>query len=66
MMGKPGQPEQKGLIPRSLEQIFRTRQSLLPQGWKYEMQVSSVCVRQFYPFFEHLFVILLLYLMLFV
>lgn len=44
MMGKPGQPEQKGLIPRSLEQIFRTRQSLLPQGWKYEMQVSRICV----------------------
>ncbi|GMN63139.1 hypothetical protein TIFTF001_032212 [Ficus carica] len=42
MMGKPGQPEQKGLIPRSLEQIFRTRQSLLPQGWKYEMQVSML------------------------
>ena len=40
MMGKPGQCDQKGLIPRSLEQIFQTRQSLLPQGWKYEMQVS--------------------------
>ncbi|WCJ31303.1 kinesin 3 [Euphorbia peplus] len=42
MMGKPGQPEQKGLIPRSLEQIFQTRQSLLSQGWKYEMQVSML------------------------
>ncbi|KAL5548234.1 hypothetical protein UlMin_003465 [Ulmus minor] len=42
MMGKPGQPEQKGLIPRSLEQIFRTRQALLAQGWKYEMQVSML------------------------
>ncbi|KAJ4726157.1 Kinesin-like protein [Melia azedarach] len=42
MMGKPGQPDQKGLIPRSLEQIFQTRQSLLPQGWKYEMQVSML------------------------
>ncbi|XP_031270349.1 kinesin-like protein KIN-14N [Pistacia vera] len=39
MMGKPGQ---KGLIPRSLEQIFQTRQSLQPQGWKYEMQVSML------------------------
>ncbi|XP_050218100.1 kinesin-like protein KIN-14N isoform X2 [Mercurialis annua] len=42
MMGKPGNPEQKGLIPRSLEQIFETRQSLLSQGWKYEMQVSML------------------------
>ncbi|KAG8637066.1 kinesin-like protein KIN-14N isoform X2 [Manihot esculenta] len=42
MMGKPGHPEQKGLIPRSLEQIFQTRQSLLSQGWKYEMQVSML------------------------
>ncbi|XP_044472709.1 kinesin-like protein KIN-14M isoform X2 [Mangifera indica] len=42
MMGKPGHPDQKGLIPRSLEQIFRTRQSLQLQGWKYEMQVSML------------------------
>ncbi|KAM6553693.1 hypothetical protein CsatB_014455 [Cannabis sativa] len=42
MMGKPGQPDLKGLIPRSLEQIFQTRQSLLLQGWKYEMQVSML------------------------
>lgn len=42
MMGRPGHPEQKGLIPRSLEQIFQTRQSLEPQGWRYEMQVSML------------------------
>ncbi|CAK7338337.1 unnamed protein product [Dovyalis caffra] len=42
MMGKPGNPEEKGLIPRSLEQIFQTRQSLQSQGWKYEMQVSML------------------------
>ncbi|XP_044487386.1 kinesin-like protein KIN-14N isoform X1 [Mangifera indica] len=42
MMGKPGHPDQKGLIPRSLEQIFQTRQSLQTQGWKYEMQVSML------------------------
>ncbi|KAJ9671975.1 hypothetical protein PVL29_025565 [Vitis rotundifolia] len=42
MMGRPGNPEQKGLIPRSLEQIFETRQSLKSQGWKYEMQVSML------------------------
>ncbi|KAF1882806.1 hypothetical protein Lal_00002987 [Lupinus albus] len=42
MMGRPGLPEEKGLIPRSLEQIFQTRQSQQPQGWKYEMQVSML------------------------
>ncbi|CAK9317669.1 unnamed protein product [Citrullus colocynthis] len=42
MMGRPGLLEEKGLIPRSLEQIFQTRQSLQPQGWKYEMQVSML------------------------
>ncbi|XP_061341790.1 kinesin-like protein KIN-14N isoform X2 [Gastrolobium bilobum] len=42
MMGRPGHPEEKGLIPRSLEQIFQTRQSLQSQGWKYEMQVSML------------------------
>ncbi|XP_040990128.1 kinesin-like protein KIN-14N [Juglans microcarpa x Juglans regia] len=42
MMGRPGYPEQQGLIPRSLEQIFQTRQSLQPQGWRYEMQVSML------------------------
>ncbi|KAK8527287.1 hypothetical protein V6N13_085130 [Hibiscus sabdariffa] len=42
MMGKPGQPNEKGLIPRSLEQIFQTKQALQPQGWRYEMQVSML------------------------
>ncbi|KAL9297848.1 hypothetical protein ACSQ67_023744 [Phaseolus vulgaris] len=42
MMGRPGHPEEKGLIPRSLEQIFQTKQSQQPQGWKYEMQVSML------------------------
>ncbi|XAR67490.1 Minus-end-directed kinesin ATPase [Bertholletia excelsa] len=42
MMGSPGSQDQKGLIPRSLEQIFETRQSLQSQGWKYEMQVSML------------------------
>ncbi|KAK9084926.1 hypothetical protein Sjap_025337 [Stephania japonica] len=39
MMGRPENPEQKGLIPRSLEQIFKSCQSLVSQGWKYKMQV---------------------------
>ncbi|MBA0865844.1 hypothetical protein Goshw_015919, partial [Gossypium schwendimanii] len=42
MMGKPGQPDEKGLIPRSLEQIFQTIQALQHQGWRYEMQVSML------------------------
>jgi kinesin family protein C1 len=40
MMGRPETPEQKGLIPRSLEQIFQASQSLQVQGWKYKMQVK--------------------------
>ncbi|XP_062087449.1 kinesin-like protein KIN-14C [Humulus lupulus] len=42
MMGRPEAPEQKGLIPRSLEQIFQISQSLKSQGWKYKMQVSML------------------------
>ncbi|XP_047951925.1 kinesin-like protein KIN-14N isoform X1 [Salvia hispanica] len=42
MMGKPGLLDQKGLIPRSLEQVFQTKQMLEAQGWKYEMQVSML------------------------
>ncbi|RDX74049.1 Kinesin-like protein KIN-14C, partial [Mucuna pruriens] len=40
MMGRPDAPDLKGLIPRSLEQIFQTSQSLKDQGWKYRMQAS--------------------------
>ncbi|KAI7731760.1 hypothetical protein M8C21_025843 [Ambrosia artemisiifolia] len=42
MMGTPGNFDGKGLIPRSLEQIFESRQTLQNQGWKYEMQVSML------------------------
>lgn len=42
MMGKTETPDQKGLIPRSLEQIFQASQSLLAQGWKYKMQASML------------------------
>ncbi|KAL8130116.1 hypothetical protein V2J09_019271 [Rumex salicifolius] len=42
MMGRPDSFEQKGLIPRSLEQIFQTSQSLSAQGWKYKMQASML------------------------
>ncbi|CAL0300852.1 unnamed protein product [Lupinus luteus] len=40
MMGKPNASDLKGLIPRSLEQIFQISQSLEDQGWKYKMQAS--------------------------
>ncbi|KAG6475420.1 hypothetical protein ZIOFF_064640 [Zingiber officinale] len=42
MMGNTECPEQKGLIPRSLEQIFQISQSLQSQGWKYKMQASML------------------------
>ncbi|KAJ6885649.1 kinesin-like protein KIN-14C isoform X1 [Populus alba x Populus x berolinensis] len=42
MMGRPEAAGQKGLIPRSLEQIFQTSQSLMAQGWKYKMQASML------------------------
>ncbi|PKA62200.1 Kinesin-5 [Apostasia shenzhenica] len=42
MMGRPEAPEQKGLIPRSLEQIFESSQALQSQGWRYKMQASML------------------------
>ncbi|KAK1420049.1 hypothetical protein QVD17_21350 [Tagetes erecta] len=42
MMGRPEAPLQKGLIPRSLEQVFQTSQALAVQGWKYKMQASML------------------------
>ncbi|KAK6917386.1 Spindle pole body-associated protein Vik1/Cik1, microtubule binding domain [Dillenia turbinata] len=42
MIGRPEALDQKGLIPRSLEQIFQTSQSLSSQGWKYKMQASML------------------------
>ncbi|RZB86502.1 Kinesin-like protein KIN-14C [Glycine soja] len=47
MMGRPGHPEEKGLIPRSLEQIFQTKQSQQPQGWKYEIIADKVFLAKF-------------------
>lgn len=42
MMGRPGDEDEKGLIPRSLEQIFQTKQALRSHGWKYEMRASML------------------------
>lgn len=44
MMGRPEAPEQKGLIPRSLEQIFQTSQALKTQGWRFKMQASFLFI----------------------
>ncbi|KAF6163001.1 hypothetical protein GIB67_021150 [Kingdonia uniflora] len=41
MMG-PDVQSQKGLIPRSLEQIFQSSQLLASQGWKYKMQAHML------------------------
>ncbi|CAN1319086.1 Kinesin-like protein KIN-14C [Linum perenne] len=42
MMGRPEASDLKGLIPRSLEQVFEASQSLMAQGWKYKMQASML------------------------
>jgi hypothetical protein len=42
MLGQPEEPEHKGLIPRSLEQIFKSSQTLECQGWKFKMQVKRI------------------------
>ncbi|TVU15403.1 hypothetical protein EJB05_38922, partial [Eragrostis curvula] len=42
MMGNPEVEEQKGMIPRSLDQIFQASQVLNSQGWKYKMQASML------------------------
>ncbi|XP_002461304.1 kinesin-like protein KIN-14N [Sorghum bicolor] len=42
MMGNPEFEDQKGMIPRSLEQIFQASQALNSQGWRYKMQASML------------------------
>lgn len=42
MMGNPELDDQKGMIPRSLEQIFQASQALNSQGWKYKIQASML------------------------
>lgn len=39
MLGNPDIPDEGGVIPRSLEQVFQTSQSLSAQGWSFRMQV---------------------------
>ncbi|GLJ38863.1 hypothetical protein SUGI_0792160 [Cryptomeria japonica] len=42
MIGRTDVENQKGVIPRSLEQIFKTSQSLASQGWSFRMQASML------------------------
>ena len=41
MLGNPDIPDEGGVIPRSLEQVFQTSQSLSAQGWSFRMQVCK-------------------------
>nr|AMS24246.1 kinesin 14-Ic protein [Marsilea vestita] len=42
MLGQPDNESHKGLIPRSLEQIFKSSQILQGQGWTFKMQASML------------------------
>eukprot|EP01018_Ginkgo_biloba_P028973 Gb_03517 [translate_table: standard] len=42
MLGRPDEAYHKGLIPRSLEQIFKSSQALRTQGWNFKMQASML------------------------
>lgn len=42
MLGSPDDPEERGVIPRSLEQIFKSSQALSSQGWTFQIQASML------------------------
>ncbi|EFJ35821.1 hypothetical protein SELMODRAFT_78149 [Selaginella moellendorffii] len=42
MLGNPEVDELRGVIPRSLEQIFRSSQELITRGWTFRMQASML------------------------
>jgi kinesin family protein C1 len=42
MLGSQDLKEQRGVIPRSLEQIFKTSQAMSSQGWSFRMQASML------------------------
>lgn len=42
MLGCPDHLDQKGVIPRSLEQIFEASQALNSQGWTFQIQASML------------------------
>ena len=37
-----GTPEQPGMIPRAMDQVFAAAAELAPQGWRYEMKASML------------------------
>jgi hypothetical protein len=37
-----GIPEQPGMIPRAMDQVFAAAVELAPQGWRYEMKASML------------------------
>lgn len=41
MLGNPDIPGEGGVIPRSLEQVFQSSQSLSAHGWSFRMQVCN-------------------------
>lgn len=47
MLGNPEIPDEGGVIPRSLEQVFESSQALISQGWKFSMQVRVQSI--FFP-----------------
>jgi kinesin family protein C1 len=44
MLGDPDDFDQMGVIPRSLEQIFKSSEALSLQGWTFQMQVSYMAL----------------------
>eukprot|EP00750_Incisomonas_marina_P015819 INCI18678.1.p1 GENE.INCI18678.1~~INCI18678.1.p1 ORF type:complete len:1065 (-),score=275.99 INCI18678.1:90-3122(-) len=42
MQGFPADPAQRGLIPRSMEQILETAERMKEQGWQFEFKASFV------------------------
>ena len=38
-----GSPEAHGVIPRAMEQVFRSAAELKDQGWTFEMKVRTAC-----------------------
>ncbi|KAJ1698173.1 hypothetical protein LUZ63_006685 [Rhynchospora breviuscula] len=42
MMGRRSSEDEKGVIPRSLHQIFETTRALTSEGWEYSMQASML------------------------
>ncbi|KAJ7524216.1 hypothetical protein O6H91_18G082900 [Diphasiastrum complanatum] len=42
MLGNPDLPDERGVIPRSLEQIFKSSQEFRSKGWSFRLQASML------------------------